>query len=161
MLVSDDAVAIQLGDDEVPVVRNIAVFDKAVNDVLVLRYADGSTRPAQSIPNPVAEGTVALAGERSIEVASIGCSIVGDELLVEVAAVDDEALISAVLAPPGVYLSGGMGGEGIDATVLDAIVESETVAGTLMVTATWIDANGTSTITADCGDRLLNLDEIR
>lgn len=161
VLVSDDAVAVQVGDDEVPVVRNIAILDKAVNDVLVLRYADGTTRPAQSIPNPDAEGTVALAGERSIEVGSVGCSIVDGELLVKVAAFDDGSLISAVLAPNGVFLTGGIDGKGIEETVLEAIVESKTVDDTLTVTATWADANGTSTITTDCGDRLLNLDEIR
>lgn len=159
VFVPDDVVAVEMGSREATVVRNVATFDVASNAVLRLRRADGTVEPAAFIPDPDADGELVLSSGLELDLAAVGCAIQGDRFVTEAAFTNADGFVSATVTPEGVFLTGG-GGEALDGVMPDSVVETANVDGSLVVTATW-DGPSAGSLRIDCGDRLLDVGDLR
>lgn len=161
VLVPDGVSSIEVGTETAEVERNIAIFDGSMNDVLVLRYADGSTEPALSIPDPSAKGELVIDDGPAVDILSVGCSIVGESFLLESSFSSNDSLVSATVTPNGLALTGGLGGDTFEMIDRDAVIEPTVEDGLFSVNASWKTETSSGTLRIECGDRLLDLSDIR
>lgn len=160
VLVPDDVTSVSVGVRVAEVERNVAVLVGPIDDVTVLRYADGTTEPAHSFPDPSAIGEIVVDDGRQADLVSVGCSIVDDQFLVE-GDFFGSGFVSATVTPAGLVLQGGFGEDGIEVVDPDAVVEPLVVDGLLSVSVSWKTDESSGTLTIDCGDRLIDLSDIR
>jgi len=159
---ADEVTAAKFGRVNAEVVRNVVVFTDGFTGGITPLVADGSPHPGVVFPDPDASGELELPSAGTMDLLRAGCTISASEVVAEgVFLSSDGLLVEAEILPEGVFASGPLGPEPIDIVALDAQVRTSTIDGTLVVTASWDDESGSSSLTVDCGDNLIDLSYIR
>lgn len=143
VFVADDVVAVEIGDEVVDVERNV-----------------GTAEVASPFPNG-ADGEIVDPVGGSVELGAIGCATTSAGVLAELAFAGLDGLVSAVVAPTGVWVNGSIGDTTINVVAPDAVVETTTVDGSLVIIATWETEDGQSRLQANCGTNHIDVTDLR
>jgi hypothetical protein len=160
VLVPDGVIEVAIGERRGEVVRNVAVLDGPIDNVIRLVRADGSSEPASSIPQPDAAGELRLAGGQVLPLLSTGCSFTQAGVIVEATFGGTDGLVSVVIEDDGVAVNGGIVGDVIETVAPGATVAIESSETTVLVSAQWNEGGG-GDLRVECGNRLLDLASLR
>jgi len=161
VFLGEDVVSIEMGDLSALVERNVAVLNTGATDALVARMSDGTSKSLANVPDESVTAELTIDGVTTTEGVTAGCSVVGDDYLVEATFAGEGVLLTATVIPNGVRVSGNLNDNSVDVLTTSADVELSQVEDTLIATATWQAPGSPGSLTINCGQNLIDLSSIR